>query len=299
MAKVLLVEDSATQAVEIRMLLEEAHHDVLHVGDGRQALEALAANPIEIVVTDLQMPVMNGLELVEAMQVDFEHIPSVLVTAQGSEELASKALRRGAAGYVPKLHLQSLLNDTIVDVLGVVRTDASFSKLIATLQKNVFVFDMPNDASLISPCVGLLIQVASGMQLLSSRDLVRVGVAVEHAIINAMYRGNLALGRSVTPPHRAIVYDGATTPLIESRKADPAYKDRRVHVEAIAGKDEIRVTVRDQGKGFDISKVPVDGQTQPMDHQSGQGLVLMQAFSDQLIFNPTGNEVTLIKRCQS
>lgn len=96
MAKVLLVEDSATQAVEMRMLLEEAHHHVIHVGDGRQALEALATHPIEIVVTDLEMPVMNGLELVEAMQVDFEHIPSVLVTAKGSEELASKALQRGA-----------------------------------------------------------------------------------------------------------------------------------------------------------------------------------------------------------
>lgn len=298
MAKVLLVEDSATQAVEIRMLLEEAHHEVLHVGDGQQALDALASHPIEIVVTDLQMPVMNGLELVEAMQVDFEHIPSVLVTAQGSEELASKALQRGAAGYVPKLHLQTLLNDTIVDVLGVVRTDASFSKLIATLQKNVFVFDMPNDASLISPCVGLLIQVASGMQLLSARDLVRVGVAVEHAIINAMYRGNLALGRSVTPPHRAIVYDGATTPLIETRKAEAPYKDRHVHIEATASKEEIRVTVRDEGKGFDIAKVPAPDQTQALDTETGQGLVLMQAFTDELIFNETGNEVTLVKRSQ-
>lgn len=298
MAKVLLVEDSATQAVEIRMLLEEAHHDVLHVGDGQQALDALASHPIEIVVTDLQMPVMNGLELVEAMQADFEHIPSVLVTAQGSEELASKALQRGAAGYVPKLHLQTLLNDTIIDVLGVVRTDASFSKLIATLQKNVFVFDMPNDASLISPCVGLLIQVASGMQLLNARDLVRVGVAVEHAIINAMYRGNLALGPSVTPPHRAIVYDGATTPLIENRKADAAYKDRRIHIEAKASKREIQVTVRDEGKGFDITKVPARDKTQALNTETGQGLVLMQAFTDELKFNETGNEVTLVKRCQ-
>jgi CheY-like chemotaxis protein len=298
MAKVLLVEDSATQAVEMRMLLEEAHHDVLHVGDGHQALAALATHAIEIVITDLDMPGMNGLELVEAMKVDFEHIPSVLVTAKGSEELASKALRRGAAGYVPKKHLQALLNDTIVDVLGVVRTDASFSKLIATLQKNVFVFDMPNDASLISPCVGLLMQVESGMQLLNARDLVRVGVATEHAIINAMYRGNLALGPSVTPPHRAIVYDGATTPLIENRKADAAYKDRRVHVEATAGKDEIRVLVRDQGKGFDISKVPEPDQTQSLDTETGRGLVLMRAFMDELDFNETGNEVTMVKRCR-
>ena len=145
MAKVLLVEDSPTQAVEIRMLLEEGAHQVMHVANGRLALDVLEREPIELVVTDLEMPEMNGLELVEAMRLDFEHIPAVLVTARGSEELASKALQRGAAGYVPKNHLQTLLNDTIVDVLGVIRSDASFAKLIKTLQKNVFVFDLPND----------------------------------------------------------------------------------------------------------------------------------------------------------
>ena len=102
--------------------------------------------------------------------------------------------------------------------------DASFAKLIKTLQKNVFVFDLPNDADLISPLVGLLMQVISGMDLISGTELVRMGVALEHALVNAMYRGNLELGPSVTPPHRAIVYDDATTDLIEKRKASSPYQ---------------------------------------------------------------------------
>ncbi len=117
-----------------------------------------------------------------------------------------------------------MLNDTITDVLGVIRTDASFSKLIKTLQRNVFEFDLPNDASLISPLVGLLIQVVSGMELVSSADLTRIGVAIEHALVNAMYRGNLELGPSVTPAHRALVYDDATTDLIERRKQSDPYQ---------------------------------------------------------------------------
>ncbi len=297
MAKVLLVEDSPTQAVEIRMLLEEGAHDVLHVGNGRMAMAMLEKEPVELVVTDLEMPEMNGLELVEAMRLDFEHIPTVLVTARGSEELASKALQRGAAGYVPKNHLQSLLNDTITDVLGVIRTDASFSKLIKTLQRNVFEFDLPNDATLISPLVGLLMQVVSGMELITGIELTRLGVAIEHALVNAMYRGNLALGPSVTPPHRAIVYDDVTTNLIETRKKGEPYKDRMVHVEAIASKDEIRVVVRDEGKGFNIENVPGSDDPKILDSESGQGLVLMASFTDELKFNDEGNEVTLVKKC--
>lgn len=297
MAKVLLVEDSPTQAVEIRMLLEEGAHAVKHVANGRLALEVLEQEPVELVVTDLEMPEMNGLELVEAMKMDFEHIPAVLVTARGSEELASKALQKGAAGYVPKNHLQSMLNDTITDVLGVIRTDASFAKLIQTLQKNQFVFDMPNDAELISPLVGLLMQVIAGMELMAGTDLVRMGVAVEHAVINAMFRGNLELGPSVTPAHRALVYDGATTDLIEKRKSSDPYQTRRVFVDATASKDEIRILVRDQGKGFDTSSVPKAEDAKVLDTDSGQGLVLMASFTDELVFNDIGNEVTLVKRC--
>ncbi|TWU47622.1 Transcriptional regulatory protein TcrA [Rubripirellula tenax] len=297
MARVLLVEDSPTQAVEMRMLLEQASHAVIHVANGRLALSALDEHIFDVVITDLEMPELNGLELVKAMSLDYEHVPSILVTARGSEELASKALQKGAAGYVPKNHLESLLNDTIVEVLGVIRTDASFAKLISTLQKNSFDFKMPNDASLIAPTIALLIQVASGMDLLSGSDMVRFGMAVEHAMLNAMYRGNLQLGPSVTPPHRAIIYDDATSDLIETRKNTAPYKDRLVFVEATASKAEIRVVVRDQGRGFNTSDLPGREDAQVLDTESGRGLVLMRSFTDELIFNESGNEVTMIKRC--
>jgi CheY-like chemotaxis protein len=246
----------------------------------------------------MEMPEVNGLELVEAMQLDYPHIPAILVTARGSEDLAAEALQKGAASYVPKNHLQSLLNDTIIDVLGVVRTDASFSKLISTLQKNVFVFELPNDADLISPLVGLLIQCVSGMELLGGTGLVRLGVAIEHALINAMYRGNLELGPSVTPPDRAIVYDDATSDLIERRKTEAPYKDRTVYVEATACKEEVRVLIRDGGKGFNTANIPDAASPSILDSESGRGLVLMKSFTDELIFNERGNEVTLVKRCR-
>ena len=297
MAKVLLVEDSPTQAVEMRMLLEEGQHEVRHAANGRLALDVLSEESLDVVVTDLEMPEVNGLELVETMRTDYAHIPAILVTARGSEELAAEALQKGAAGYVPKNHLQSLLNDTIIDVLGVIRTDASFAKLISSLTKNVFEFELPNESELISPLVGLLMQVVSGMELIGGAEMNRLGVAIEHALINAMYRGNLQLGPSVTPAHHAIIYDDATSDLIERRKQEEPYKNRMVFVEAIASKTEIRITIRDQGNGFDTSKVPDAVDADLFAAESGKGLVLMKSFADELSFNETGNEVTMVKKC--
>lgn len=303
MAKVLLVEDSPTQAMEMTMLLEAAHHEVTHVANGQLGLEQLRQKSIDVVVTDLEMPEINGLELVESMRLDFSHIPTILVTGHGSEDLAAEALQRGAAGYVPKNQMTQSLNDTIIDVLGVIRTDASYARLISTLRKNVFLFELPNDPLLIQPLIGLLMQVSAGMELLPSVEMVRMGVAVEHAIANAMFRGNLELTSDQCPSHHEMAHEAVLNDAMRERLSQTPYKDRTVEVEASATTDQICVRVKDAGKGFDTSTVPQPGK---MDAQTifnngaktqGKGLVLMANFVDELNFNEQGNEVTLIKRC--
>lgn len=306
MAKVLLVEDSSTQAVEMTMLLEASDHVVVHAVNGRLGLESLQRDQIDVVVTDLEMPEINGLQLVETMRSSYPHVPSILVTGHGSEDLAAEALRRGAAGYVPKTRLQDLLNDTIIDVLGISRTDASYSRLISTLQKNVFVFDLPNDPDLIQPLVGLLMQVCSGMELLPSIDMVRLGVAIEHAVVNAMCHGNLELPRDQCPSHHDMIRGGMVSDAMRQRMDASPYRDRVVHVEAIATHQAIRIEIADQGAGFDTSTVPQAGHVDAADavgrngrlvDDSRRGLVLMASFVDQLFTNETGSKITLIKRC--
>ncbi|MEM6776516.1 MAG: response regulator [Planctomycetota bacterium] len=302
MAKILLVEDSATQAVEMTMLLEAAEHDVMHVSNGALGMDALRDQSPDVVITDLEMPEVNGLELVQQMRVDFSHVPSILVTSHGSEDLAAEALRCGAAAYVPKHRLSELLNDTIIDVLGVIRTDASYEKLISTLRENVFAFELPNDPDLITPLVGLLMQVCSGMELLSSVDAVRLGVAIEHSVANAMCHGNLELDATDCPSHCELVRDGVRGDLLSQRLIEEPYRSRRVHVRAQATMSEIRVDVTDEGSGFDTSIVPKEGQFEPQrlladeDFPQGSGLVLMSSFVDELTFNDVGNSVTLVKR---
>ncbi len=65
---------------------------------------------------------------------------------------------------------------------------------------------------------------------------------------------------------------------------------------ATASKEEIRVLIRDQGKGFDTNHVPGPGDPKVLDTESGRGLVLMASFTDELIFNDKGTEVTLVKK---
>ena len=91
--------------------------------NGREGLERIESDRPDFVLTDLQMPEMNGLELVSKIKDRFPNIPVILMTAQGSEEFAAQALRNGAATYVLKRRLAEDLVATIERVIATAREE--------------------------------------------------------------------------------------------------------------------------------------------------------------------------------
>ncbi len=116
MSKVLVVDDSPVDRRLAGRLLEMRHDPVygdeptgllvVYASNGKEALEAIAAEAPDAVVTDLQMPEMNGLALVLQIRIRYPLLPVILMTAHGSEDLAVQALQGGAASYVPKRELR-------------------------------------------------------------------------------------------------------------------------------------------------------------------------------------------------
>ena len=119
--RILVVDDSPTQLQQLKNLLLDAGFEVDSAPNGSRAMECVIESPPALVVTDLQMPDMNGLQLVEALQKQFPRIPIVLTTSEGSESIASEALQKGATSYVPKRDLDSSLVATVRKVLALVQ----------------------------------------------------------------------------------------------------------------------------------------------------------------------------------
>lgn len=298
MPKILLVEDSPTQSLQMKLLLESASHMVTCCDDGTAAVELLGQGTSELVVTDLELPVMNGLELIRKMAADFPQIPAVLVTGHGSERLAAEALREGATAYVPKSLVDEMLLGTVEDVLGVMRTDRSYSELIDCTIENRLVFELPNKPQLLSSAIDLTMQLASGMQLLSGVDRYRVGNALRHAASNAIYRGNLELTRLQWQQSSSEAEELDTNnQQVLDRLASNPYASRKVHYDARLMKDLIRIVIRDEGPGFDTKNASNPESSNALDESHGRGLVLIHNFMDKVSFNASGNEITMIKHC--
>lgn len=298
MTRILVAEDSPTQGKQIRGLLEEAGYEVDLVTNGREALRRLDGGAVvDLVLTDMVMPLMDGLQLVRAIRVHHSEIPVILMTSQGTDAIAIEALEDGAAGYVPKSQVSLRLVDEIAQVLHVCQVNRSYERLLACLTRNELSFQLRNDVSLIDPLVDLLQQMMAGMRLCDSTGRVRVGLAVEHALLNALYRGNLEISpQDMLTSRELMVHESPSAALVEQRLSQSPYCDRKIDLDVSMSPDEARIVIRDQGPGFDVNKLPGKADPEMLENEGGHGLLLMQTFMDEVTFNAQGNEVTMVKR---
>lgn len=289
--RVLVVEDSRTQAEAIRLLLEESGFEVALAGNGQDALDALARGLPDLIATDLQMPGLNGLQLVEAVRRKYPSVPVVLITAHGSEEIASKALRKGAASYVPKVLLEQELVPTLENILAVTQAERHERRALESLVQSDSCFVLGNDVSLIAPLLGYLDGQLARLKLCDPTERMRVGVALQEALLNAIYHGNLEVSSELRQQDERVYHD-----LVRRRREQAPYCDRRVHFRTRLTPDEAVFAIRDEGPGFDPSKLPDPTDPTILERVGGRGLLLIRTFMDRVEYSPRGNEITLVKQ---
>jgi CheY-like chemotaxis protein len=290
MPTVLIVDDTAVDRRLAGGILEKTSEvEVCYAENGNEALMKIGNELPDLVVTDLQMPELDGLQLVNQITERYPSLPVVLMTAHGSEVIAAQALASGAACYVPKTDLADNLAETVLHILAISDSDARYNKLISCATKTEFEFELVNDPELIEPIVDLIQQLVCSQELVDSTSRVRLGVAVEHALLNAMIRGNLEMSRDEFP---VITAENAS-----ERACLSAFEGRKVYVHILVTKDQCELKIRDEGPGFDVSTVPKAGDPESFKDGIGRGLVLMTTFMDKVEFSSDGRQVVMSKLC--
>jgi CheY-like chemotaxis protein/anti-sigma regulatory factor (Ser/Thr protein kinase) len=292
MTKILVVDDSAVDRRLTRSLLQaQPDWTVLETVNGREALQCVEQHAPDLVLTDLQMPEMNGLELVDAMRSDHPLIPVILMTGQGNERIAVRALQQGAASYIPKRILVAELVEIVQRVLEVSREDLAYSRLMGHMTLNDCRFVLSNDLKLISSLVAYLRNSVTRMKICDQADQFRVAVALEEALLNAFYHGNLEVSSKLREDdHRKFCA------LADERLNQQPYRDRRIYMHAQLSTDAATFVIRDEGPGFDPATLPDPTDPENLVRPCGRGVLLMKAFMDEVHYNADGNQVTMVKR---
>lgn len=135
--RILAVDDEPNMRRLLEISLRQAGYQPLSAANGRDALDILKAEQVDLVVSDLHMPGMSGLELLKQIRSDNEAIPFIMVTAQGEIKTAIEAMKLGAADYILRPFDLEVLEVAIAKALDVQRMQVENTYLKSSAQPKV------------------------------------------------------------------------------------------------------------------------------------------------------------------
>jgi anti-sigma regulatory factor (Ser/Thr protein kinase) len=165
-------------------------------------------------------------------------------------------------------------------------------KLVECQTSSHLTFSLYNDDTLVPAVIARIRDQLLEMGICDNAGLMPVSTALDESLVNAMIHGNLEVSSKLRDEDAGKAYRDQ----IVERRELPPYCDRRVHVELTTNRDEACIVIRDEGPGFDPSKIPDPRDPSNIEKVSGRGLLLIQTFMDEVRHNEQGNEITMIKR---
>ncbi|WP_337172996.1 response regulator [Paludisphaera sp.] len=289
--RLLIVDDSAFERRCIARLL--ADFDGLRVefaAGAAAALEALAHDPPDLILTDLVMPDIDGLELVRRAREARPGLPILLMTAFGGEDEAVKALRAGAADYLSKSRLEKDLGPTLRRALDACVVDRRRRTLNQRLTRRVSQFELESDPDLVSALGATIAEDVASIGLLSRPDQLRIHVALQEALANALYHGNLELDSELRQEDESVFHR-----LGDERRGMEPYRSRRIRVRSEFDRRRGVFEIVDEGPGFNHRSLDRPVEPEDLMRVGGRGMLLMRTFMDEVTYNDRGNAVTLVK----
>jgi anti-sigma regulatory factor (Ser/Thr protein kinase) len=154
-------------------------------------------------------------------------------------------------------------------------------------------FALENDTHVIRAFVNQVQEKMAGLGLTDAIERIRIGEAVEEALLNAMFHGNLEIDSRELEEARSELDDRLIQSLIDERCCDPRIRDRWILVVVHLTCGEARFVIRDEGRGFRQFISTTKDSSGDFESGRHRGLTLIRSMMDEATFNDNGNELTL------
>ncbi|MBU2644081.1 response regulator [bacterium] len=294
--KILIAEDLEDNRFFLQTLLELKGHSVTAAENGKIALGLFHKADFDFVITDIRMPEMDGLSLLCAIKKSSPQTPVIIISAYRELEDVIEALRCGACDYITKPYEEQDVHHSI-ERAARLRTDETTDKSFMGCQVNAsttYLFDGNPDK-------------INGMARFLCHNLATPNVKAEiqslqisliEALSNAVFHGNLEIPSSIKTKDDINSFNTFQA-LARERNGQAPYNTRKVFIRSMVEPDKISFVIRDEGVGFDYRKLPDPLDPESFLEPSGRGLLMIRSFCDDVTWNETGNEITLVKYRES
>jgi CheY-like chemotaxis protein len=292
-AHILLVEDEANVLKMLERFLAPTYK-CFSATNGKDALELLKnERAIDVVVTDVRMPGMDGLQLIRAIRRLRPHLPAIAMTAYGSEETAVEALRAGATNYLRKPFKTQEFLSVVRKCIELAQARRGKATALVYMKEATKTFELPARLELTRTVLPHLTDGLSDMGIIEAQDVLNLDVALEEALSNAVIHGSLLL----TEEHAKLKQDReAFDKAYVARRSDPRFGSKTISVSVRLTPEEAVFVVEDKGPGFDPNGLPPPESMTSIQGVQGRGLMLIRLFMDEVVHEQGGRRIKMVKR---
>lgn len=299
---VLFVDDEPDIRTSFRTRFNQ-QFPVLLASNGKEALDMLKGDsPVTVVVTDIRMPLMSGLELLKESRILKPDLGFIMVSGHGDSDEIVSAFRLGARNFLRKPYRFAELEQAIFEearryeLLKEQHRAKLGTQAVAKYMRNIdnLVYELPTQLDWINPLTSSLVDMLEAAQICDEESRSRVMLGLVEIFTNSVEHGNL----DITGPEKQVLKaqgERAWQDALERRMKEAPYRDRKVTVTVSVNSGMACFTVQDQGHGFDFSDLPDPTDPENLFKASGRGILLARAFLDELRYTGNGNTVMLVK----
>ncbi len=288
--KILIVEDDSASRFFLESLLESNGYEFRSAANGIEGLNIFEEYRPDIVLSDIQMPIMDGLELLEAIRDKKSDTIVIIVTAFGTENYAIQALHLGANNYLKKpVSAQELLR-LLKKYQAILSSKYSTDALPGKLKNRKFTLEFKTEFNKIPKIVDKVL-VESILDV-EDNEKVNIELGLVELITNAIEHGNLNIDYF---EKQKALDDGELGELYKQRMSNSTFKNRTVTINFLANPEKYQWTIIDEGDGFDWELLPDPTDEAHILELSGRGIFISRFLFDEIEYIGKGNTVIATK----
>lgn len=287
----LVLDDAPDMRKILATLARRQGFEVIEAGDGLRGLEMAKEYRPDLILLDLEMPGMSGLEVLSEVRQFDASVAVVIVTSHTDEARMQEALSLGAVNYVKKPFNHPELSFVLDQVRRVTEEAADVRTLLDLVQSRETRIALDSQAYLISKTVSFLGRELANHYPGFVLPVTEIKLGLSEALANAQEHGNLEI--TSEEKSEALASPAGILGLIQQRLEDPRLAVRKIHVVAEYGATQVRYRIRDEGRGFDHRAV-VERGVADTSALHGRGITLIRHYMDEMDWNDSGNEIRLV-----
>lgn len=264
---VLVVDDDREVLTTLSEILSELKLSPITAADGAEALEKIKTRKIDLIITDLMMPNMDGFELIQRTRQLNVNIPVAVISGHGEVKNVVNALSRGAYNFITKPFTIKEIENIVKRGLRLREFSLGTHRLLEGI-KNYSEMEIPSYPHLLPSATLYIVRECQWRGVEDETVLSNISISIDELLNNALIHGN---------------------DLDETKK---------IFVKIGFDREKFTLNVEDEGKGFDYKNLVPEFSEKTQALPTKRGLFIVNYLMDELSFNEAGNIVTVVKYLQ-